>query len=415
MSDPTEAGVLLERLDSLARFSADDDAITRLYLTPEHRSAAAEVGSWMRQAGMTVTVDAVGTVVGRYEANRPGAPVLLLGSHIDTVRDAGRYDGTLGVVAAISVVAALHAGNERLPFVIEVLAFGDEEGVRFPRPMAGSRAIAGTFDFTTLDDRDGDAVQLRDALQSFGCDPDAIGRIRRDPARTLGYLELHIEQGPVLESLDLPLGIVTAINGASRFNVTVTGTAGHAGTVPMQLRNDALTAAAEMILAIERVGRSRPDLVATVGELTPRPGAVNVIAGSAVFTIDVRSPRDTDRHATIEEIRQELAAIAGRRGTTVDIVCTYDTPQVDCDPHVIGALTRAVASVGISPHLLPSGAGHDAMAVAVSLPVGMLFLRCRGGISHNPAESIRADDAEIAVAALLQFVRDLDPEAIPHR
>ena len=272
---------LMARLDELSAFTSEEGWLTRLYLTPAHKEAALRVMGWMEEAGMAARLDAVGNVVGHYEGSRPGLPALLLGSHIDTVRDAGKYDGSFGVVAAIAAVAELDRRGERLPFAIEVLAFGDEEGVRFPSTIAGSRAVAGRFDPATLDLTDADRVRLGAALAAFGGDPAGIPETARRPEQVVGYVELHIEQGPVLEAMSLPVGVVTAINGASRFRIEVTGTAGHAGTVPMRLRKDALAAAAEMILAVERraAGATETGLVATVGRIEALPGAPNVIPG----------------------------------------------------------------------------------------------------------------------------------------
>lgn len=398
-----------QRLDALARFTADAGALTRLYLTPQHKAAALQVESWMREAGMTTYMDAVGTVVGRYEGAAPGASALLLGSHIDTVRNAGKYDGNLGVVAAIEAVAELDRAGERLPFAIEVLAFGDEEGVRFPVTLTGSRAIAGILDPAALDVEDQDGISVREALQDFGLNPFDIPKVPRRRDQVLGYVELHIEQGPVLEAENLPIGVVTAIAGASRFTLTVSGVAGHAGTVPMNLRRDALAAAAEMVLAVERRANETEDLVATVGRIEARPGAVNVIASGAVFTLDIRSPEDAVRKAAIEALWAEFREIARRRGVEVAKERFYDEAAVACDPGLVSALAAAVEHQGVAPRLLPSGAGHDGLAVSALCPIGMLFLRCRGGISHNPAESITPADAGVAVGVLADFLRHYEP------
>jgi allantoate deiminase len=404
---------VMDRLDALSSFSSEPHALTRFYLTPEHAAAAKQVQAWMTEAGMTAGLDAIGNVVGRYEAAEPGRPALLMGSHIDTVRDAGKYDGNLGVVAAIEAVAALHGRGERLPFAIEVIAFGDEEGVRFPTTLSGSRAVAGTFDAKALESRDAEGVTLDRALRAFGCDPAGIPALTRRREQVLGFVEVHIEQGPVLEKLGLPVGVVTAINGASRFRIEILGTAGHAGTVPMDLRHDALAAAAEMILAVERraKGAPEPGLVATVGRIEAVPGAPNVIPGRVVFTLDVRSPDDTDRHKVVDDLAAALGTYAARRHVRIWIEKTYDEPAAACDPKLMAGLEAAVAQAGIAPHRLPSGAGHDAMALASLCPMAMLFVRCRGGISHNPAESITAEDAGVAVAVLLDFLRHLRPHA----
>ena len=400
---------LLDRLAELALCSDEPGALTRLYLSPAHRAAAVLVQGWMRQAGMRTEIDAAGSVVGRYEGASPGAPALLLGSHIDTVRDAGLYDGNLGVLAAIAAVGSLLAAGTRLHHAIEVIAFGDEEGVRFPATLTGSRAIAGALDEAALDARDDDGIAMRDALAAFGGDPARAVRIGRDPTRTLGYVELHIEQGPVLERAGLPVGIVSAISGASRFAVTVTGEAGHAGTVPMHMRRDALAAAAEMIGVVNRVGRETPGLVATVGHIAARPNAVNIIPARAEFTIDLRAEDDAVRAAASARIRRALPAIAASHGTALAVARTHDAPATPCAPWLQEQLQEAVVAAGVRPLRLPSGAGHDAMAVASLCPVGMLFVRCRGGVSHNPAESITAGDAAYALDVLLRFLHAFRP------
>ena len=398
---------LMARLGVLATFSDERPALTRLFLSPAHKAAALRVARWMAEAGMAVSTDAVGNVVGRYEAAEPGRPALILGSHIDTVRDAGRYDGALGVLAAITAVAELDAAGERLPYALEVIAFGDEEGVRFPVSLTSSRAVAGILDPAVLEDRDGDGVIMRDALLAFGGDPTRIAAVARRPASVLGFLELHIEQGPVLETEGLPVGIVTAINGASRFQVEVSGEAGHAGTVPMGLRKDALAAAAEMVLAVERMARAARDLVATVGRLEAAPGAVNVIAGVTRFTLDARSPSDRSRHEATAALDAEFRAIAARRRVGVVSGRVYDQPATTCSPWLIGELEEAVGRAGIRPLRLASGAGHDGLAMAALCPIGMLFVRCRGGVSHSPAEAVTTEDAGTAVAVLLDLLRHL--------
>jgi allantoate deiminase len=409
---------VMRRLEELARFSSeagsDAGALTRLYLTPEHKAAALQVSAWMREAGMKTEIDAAGNVVGRYEgAGGAGAPALLLGSHIDTVRNAGRYDGNLGVVVAIQAVAELHARGERLPFAIEVIAFGDEEGVRFPVTLTGSRAVAGTVDPLALDAEDADRVSLREALRTFGCNSDALPRVARRPENVLAYVEVHIEQGPVLEAEGLPVGVVTAINGASRFTAEVEGAAGHAGTVPMALRRDALAAAAEMVLLVERLATETGDLVATVGRIEATPGAVNVIPSGARFTIDIRSPSDETRTLAVARLREGMEELAGRRGIGFRLDKTYDEAAAVCAPWLVAQLEAAVArAAGLHPRRLPSGAGHDGLAMIALCPIGMLFVRCAGGISHNPAESITTEDADVAACVLLDLLRNFRPE--PH-
>jgi allantoate deiminase len=396
----------MARLGVLRAITDVPGQIHRLFLSPAHRRAVDATAAMMREAGCdSVHVDALGTVVGRYEGATPGAPALLVGSHIDSVKDAGAYDGTLGVVAAIAVVESLRERAERLPFAVEILAFGDEENVRFPTSLSSSRALAGTFDPDYLDRRDEDGVSYREALVAFGGDPAGVPALARRRQDVLGYLEIHIEQGPVLESEGLPVGIVTAINGASRRRVIVTGEAGHAGTVPMGMRRDALAAAAEMVLAVERLGRTAATTVATVGRLAAEPGAINVVPGRVVFTIDARGPDDIVRVGMVDAIEAELRAIAQRRGVVVAIENFYEEKACPCAQEAMEALAGAVSRRQLPVRMLPSGAGHDAMAMAPLCPIGMLFVRCTGGISHNPAEDATADDIAVAIAVLVDAVR----------
>ncbi|MFH6785192.1 MULTISPECIES: allantoate amidohydrolase [Methylobacterium] len=411
-TDTTLGAGVMARLDDLARSSAEPDALTRLYLTPAHAAAARQVTGWMDAAGMAVRRDAAATVIGRYEAAVPGAPTLLLGSHIDTVRNAGRYDGALGVVVAIAAVEELHRAGERLPFAIEVLAFGDEEGVRFPVTLTGSRALAGLVRPDALEARDADGVSLAQALTAFGCDPAGLAGLARDPAATLGYLEVHIEQGPVLEDAGLPVGIVSAIAGASRLVVTVEGRAGHAGTVPMSLRRDALAAAAEMVLAVEAEANATPDLVATVGQIEVPRGAVNVIPACTRFSLDLRSPADSVRHAALARLRETWEAIAARRGVTATAQGSYDEPAAACAPGLMDALAEGIARLGLAPLRLPSGAGHDGLALAGLCPIAMLFVRCAGGLSHSPAESVTEADVDVATRLLVDVLRHLRPGSL---
>jgi allantoate deiminase len=400
---------VMARLDELARFSSDQGALTRLYLTPQHKAAALQVRAWMEEAGLEAHIDAVGNVVGRYEGTTPDLPALILGSHIDTVRNAGKYDGNLGVVAAIQALAALNERRERFPFAIEIVAFGDEEGVRFPVTLTGSRTLAGILDPAALDVEDAEGISIREALQQFGCNPFEIPEVPRRKDRVLGYVEVHIEQGPVLEVENLPLGVVTAIAGASRFRIEVKGVAGHAGTVPMRLRQDALAAAAEMMLAIERIAGETEDLVATVGCIEASPGAVNVIPSGTRFTLDIRSPSDNVRATAIARLTQEFAAIAKRRGVEHQIARSYDEAAATCAPWLIEQLEAAVVRTGNRAIRLPSGAGHDGLAMVALCPIAMLFVRCKGGISHNPAESITPEDADVAVRGLIEFLTRFAP------
>jgi allantoate deiminase len=395
------AEILMNRLAELAALSDTPGGLTRLFLSPAHKRAISLVAGWMREAGLTTHMDAIGNLVGR----RGTGKTLLLGSHIDTVRDAGWYDGNFGVLAAIAAVQA--AGD--LPYAVEIIAFGDEEGVRFPQTLSGARAVAGTFAPAALEGRDADGVSMGEALLAFGGDPAGIAAVARRPEDILGYVELHIEQGPVLEAEDLAVGVVTAINGASRFAVVVTGNAGHAGTVPMAMRRDALAAASEMILAVEAVGRAHPGLVATVGALSVHPGAPNSVPGATKFSIDVRAPVDAARFEAVLAMTLALERIAESRNVDLSLTQTHDAPAVACAPRLQAGLADAVAACGLPLRHLPSGAGHDAMAVADVCDVAMLFVRCKGGVSHTPEESITATDAQTAVDVLVEFLRKFKP------
>jgi allantoate deiminase len=395
---------IMQRCDALARHSELPGGLTRVFLSPEQRAANELVLGWMREAGMQARLDAIGNAAGRYEGDRPGLACLMLGSHLDTVRDAGRYDGMLGVISAIECVHALNAQKKRLPFALEVIGFGDEEGVRFGTTMLGSRAVASAFDPANLRVKDPQGKTLEAALHDFGLDPKRIPEVARKKADLLAYAELHIEQGPVLEAEGLPVGVVTAINGFSRLRATLSGMAGHAGTVPMRLRRDALAAAAECVLLVERVAARDPELVATVGRIEASPGAINVIPGKAVFTIDVRAPRDELRHACVAEIRREITAICQKRKLLVEIENLQELGVAPCAGWLMEQMDRAVAAEGLRVRRLPSGAGHDGMALKSIADIAMLFVRCKGGISHNPAESITPEDAGTGARVLMNFI-----------
>ncbi len=411
-SDVETLGARAQRLISaLGAISDEPGRLTRLYLSPAHRRAADLVADWMRTAGLAVTVDALGTVRGRLPASGAAASPrrLLIGSHIDTVTDAGKYDGTLGVVAGILAVDEIRRRRMTLPFAVEVLAFGDEEGVRFPTTLLSSSAIAGRFSPADLDKADADGVTVRDALAAFGCDPSAAGDAACDPAEILGYLEVHIEQGPVLEYEKLPLGVVTSIAGQTRFKCVVLGEAGHAGTAPMHLRRDALAAAAEIMGEIERIARAGRDdsLVATVGQMLVTPGAVNVVPARVDFSLDLRAASDPPRQAAIAEVRAKAREVAERRHVAVMIEPYHESATTPCAPALQQAFADGVASLGLPVRRLTSGAGHDGHAIHHLTDVGMLFVRCRRGISHNPLEFTEKDDMGLAVEALIGAIGSL--------
>lgn len=400
---------ICDRLETLASLSDDEGALTRLYLSPAHRKAADLVMQWMREAGMTARIDPVGSVIGRYEADRPNARMLILGSHIDTVRRAGLYDGNLGVVTAIEVVRRLHDQKRRLSFAIEVAAFGDEEGVRFQSTLGGSRALAGLFDDAILNERDADGVSRREALVAFGCDPTRVADEARSPDATIGYVEVHIEQGPVLEAENLPVGVVTAISGASRGEVRLVGESAHAGATPMPLRHDALAAAAVMISAVESRAKAEPNLVATVGRLEIAHAATNTVPGAVTFTLDIRAPDDAARKAAVRDIRENVAEVARARGVQAQVDVGYDAPSSLSHPALCDGLAASIERLGLAARRLPSGAGHDAMAFRGRIPFSMLFVRCRGGVSHNPAEYAAPQDIDVGANVLLDFVEHLSP------
>src|ERR1700731_3385489 len=393
------------RINRLGAISETPAHLTRIFLTPKHRTAAELILTWMREAGMRAHLDAIGNVCGRYEGERPGLPCLMLGSHYDTVRDAGKWDGPLGLLTAISCVANLHQRGRRLPFAIEVTGFADEEGVRFASTLLGSRAVAGTFDESVLGVKDEAGVSMRDALVQFGLDPDHIGAAARARSELLAYVELHIEQGPVLEALKLPVGVVTAIAGATRLAASLTGMAGHAGTVPMLLRRDALAGAAECIVEIEEFCRTdQGGLVGTVGYIHAMPGATNVIPGHGSFTIDIRAPSDAPRKLAVPDIVREIEAIAKRRKLVLQLDVTHENRTVPCAPWLRSQVAEAIAEEGFRVFGLPSGAGHDGMAMIENPDVGMRFLRCRGGISHHPDEHVEAAYVDAGAPALLRLI-----------
>lgn len=409
MMNASEAQVaarrVMARCDALAEISESEQGLTRVYLSPEHLRANARVGEWMQAAGMTVWQDEVDNICGRYEAAQPGAPALLLGSHLDTVRNAGRYDGMLGVLSAIETVQWLHDRQRRLPLAIEVIGFGDEEGTRFGITLLGSRGITGTWPDSWPTHPDGNGITVAQAMSDVGLDASQIARAARNVSDIVAYLELHIEQGPCLEQEDLALGVVTAINGARRLNCCFTGEAGHAGTVPMAHRKDALAAAAEWMVFIEHTTREQTSpLVATVGTLSCAPGAVNVIPGEVNLSLDVRGPEDAPLEALLSTLLTQAEAIALRRGLAFSAQEYYRIAATACDAGLQQALSHAVETVQGRSLALPSGAGHDAIAIAERWPVGMLFVRNHRGISHHPAESINETDVAPAVQAYLQAV-----------
>ncbi len=405
-----DAHTVMQRIATLARISEHPEFLLRRSYTGAMHEANALVGGWMQQTGMSVRLDHSGNLIGQYAAADPAAPTFIFGSHLDTVREAGAYDGPLGVLLALAVVERLNAQHICLPFHIEIIAFADEEGLRWGTAYLGSKAVAGTFDSRYLARIDADGFDLAGAMRTFGADPAHIADDRHDHTRVIGYCEAHIEQGPVLEAHDLPVGIVSAIAGQSRFALAFDGLAGHAGTVPMVLRQDALCAAAEFVLAVEALARSTPGLVATVGHLMVKPDASNVIPAHAALSLDVRHADDSTRQAACDTLRERMREITEARRLTHTWETVQETGAVACDPRLMDALTSAVAATGIKPFHLASGAGHDAVAMAELTPVAMLFVRCAGGISHNPAESVEEHDVAVAIDVLTHFIKRMAAE-----
>jgi allantoate deiminase len=392
----------MERCQYLARCSDEPGAITRLFASEAMRCAHALVSDWMREAGMSVRRDNVGNLRGRFEGT--GATALLLGSHLDSVRNAGKYDGPLGVLVAIAAVQRLHDAERRLPFAIEVLAFADEEGLRFGSTYLGSRAVAGTFDPADLERTDADGVTMRAAIRAFGGDPERIDDDKWRGGALLGYSEVHIEQGPVLEARDLPVGVVSAIAGQERHQLTFTGEAAHAGTTPMDQRRDALAAAAIFVQAVEGYAESYEGLVATVGQLSVKPGAANVVPGEVTLTLDIRHADDSDRVIASRNLLAIAEQIAKHRKIGVTTTQVSADATVPCSKRLVSTLSRAVQDLGNPVVELASGAGHDAVAMSTLTEVGMLFVRCKGGVSHNPAESVKTEDVAVAIDVLSRFL-----------
>ena len=395
---------LLNRLQKLAECSEPGPGLTRLPFTPQHDQARELISSWMHQAGLNVRLDAAGTLIGR--KNGPdGAPTLAMGSHQDSIRHGGMFDGMLGIALPILVLEGLK--EYELPFSVEVMAFADEEGVRFPTALMGPRAIAGTFDLDCLELKDRDGISLKKALNDFGCQAEEIPQLVRKPEDFLGFVEIHIEQGPVLEDMERGLGVVTSICGIERWKVSLFGKAGHAGTTPMELRKDALAGAAEVALEVEKVCRATQGAVGIVGRIETFPNVVNVIPAQVDFTIELRAGEDSVRSKISSQIANATSRIALDRQLKLDMEKTYEQKAVPCDEALSGALANAVLEVqGDAPKLM-SGATHDASAMADVCPIAMLFVRCTDGLSHHPDEAMTAQDGALAIATLECFLKKL--------
>jgi allantoate deiminase len=412
-TDPAKQ--VMARIDGLAEISDEPGALTRTFCSAAMRRANDQVGLWMREAGMNVREDAIGNLIGEYATGdsrgaQPGKKLLLLGSHLDTVRNAGKFDGPLGVLLAIACVEEIQRDRIELPFDLAVIGFADEEGVRYQSAYLGSRVVAGTFDAADLQRADTDGVSMAEAIRRFGGRPDRLKQARWDGGNLLGYVEAHIEQGPVLEENDLAVGFVTAIAGQTRLRFTFAGKAGHAGTTPMRLRQDALCAAAEFVLSVERHARKRPGLAATVGQIQVNPNASNIIPGTAVLTLDVRHQEDSARRAAVGDFQKLSQRIGALRKVKVNGTIVQQTSSVPCSKPLSGVLQRAAQIHQPRVLALPSGAGHDAAVLAQITPVAMLFIRCKGGVSHNPAESVKAADVRVALRVMSDFLQLLAKE-----
>lgn len=399
--------------EHLARFSESEASLTCSYLTPAHRATARQLRDWMLASGLTVEMDAVGNIIGRLQGTAPEAGTLLTGSHYDTVVDAGKFDGRLGILLPITVVSQLRREGIRLPYTLKIIAFAEEEGVRFKSTFLGSRALAGRFDPALLDSLDKDGISMADALRAADLEPDPgkIAAAALDPGELLGFVEVHIEQGPALLEAGQALGVVTSIAGSIRSVVSVTGSAGHSGTVPMHLRRDAAAGAAEIVLAVERRCSGTPGLVGTVGQLNVPGGAINVIPGRCELSVDIRSGEDSVRDAAFSDVKAECERIGERRGLGVEWRKVLEINSVPCANRMQQRWADSIHAVtGVDAYRLPSGAGHDAMVMAEVTEIGMLFVRCgNGGISHSPLETLSEADADSAARAFRDFLLSFTP------
>jgi len=401
---PDRAARIVARCLEIAACTEVPGEITRLFLTPPMHAVHALLQGWMEAAGMTVYVDAIGNLRGLWPGPAPGSPRLLIASHLDTVPNAGAFDGILGVVLGVAIVEELQ--GQHLPFAIEVIGFSEEEGVRFSKPFLGSLAVIGKLDAETLASTDRNGISIAKAIREYGLDPAQLPRaVLSEDA--FAYLEFHIEQGPVLESKGAPLGVVEALVGQTRMQLVFTGLANHAGTTPMHLRHDAMAAAAEWIVAIEEYASSQDGLVATVGKVEASPGVVNVVAGSVMASLDVRHSDDAVRKAAVAAIMQCAEASAAKRGVHLTAHTQLEQAAITLDPHLTTILQNAAAQAGFPSRRMTSGAGHDAMILAPTIPSTMLFLRSPGGLSHHPDETVLPQDVEAALATAMEFLTHL--------
>ena len=398
---------IMQRIEALAKISDEPGKITRIFASPAMRRANKLVAQWMREAGMKTRTDAIGNLIGHYDGEKNDAKLFLLGSHLDTVRNAGKFDGPLGVLLAISCVDHLHRQKIHLPFAVQVIGFADEEGVRYQTAYLGSQVLAGRFNKTNLRRRDARGISMAKAIKRFGGNPAKLSSARLNPKQIIGYVEAHIEQGPVLEKQNLATGIVSAIAGQTRARISFIGRAGHAGTTPMSQRKDALCAAAEFIVSVEKLAKKTNGLVATVGEIAALPGASNVIPGEARLSLDVRHEKDSLRRSAHLKLKNVAIQIARRRLLRCDYEIVHETAAVNCSRELSRLLGQSAKRGQKRLILLPSGAGHDAAIMAGITPSGMLFIRCKNGISHHPDEAVKVEDVQIALEVLNDFLLSL--------
>lgn len=405
------ASLAWEYLEQLSHCSEtsdiDTEGVTRLCATPEHAKANKLLAAWMKGSGMTVRLDNAANLVGTYPSDTPGAKTLIFGSHQDTVPNGGKYDGALGVILPIALVHHLHHNNIKLPFNVDVVAFSDEEGTRFQSTLLGSKAICGNFAPAMLEATDSSCISVREALISFGCDPDSIAQDAYSREQVLGFVEVHIEQGPQLEQADLPVGIVSAITGIERHTLSIKGKAGHAGTVPMALRQDALVGAAQVVSMFDQLCKSDPDLIGVVGKIANYPNGVNVIPQQTDITLELRSPKDLLRQAARQKMLSAIDDIMSEYNLDYVHEQTYEQAAVDCSAQLSAQLAQAVKDVGIDPMHLFSGAGHDGLAISQLTDIAMLFVRCKNGTSHHPDENITRADVQSCLEVMQRFCLSL--------
>lgn len=398
---------VLARCQALARLSEDADSLRRTFLSPPLRDCHEAISAWLKPLNVSTTIDAAGNLRALYTAATTATPRLLIGSHLDTVPNAGVYDGPLGIVLGVALLEELQTQNLHLPFAVELVAFSEEEGVRFGAPFLGSRALIGALDENLLNRCDANGISVREAIQNFGLDPGQLPAAQLHVENVLGYLEFHIEQGPILDNLGLPLAAVEAIVGQSRLSITFTGVANHAGTTPMDARHDALVAAAEWMVAVENEASRSSGLVATVGVITVLPGAANVIPREARLTLDIRHQSDAVRSDALHALTARAQEIATRRNLSLNIGTLIDQPSVAMDRFLTAQIESAIRSAGCTPHRMASGAGHDAMILAERVPSAMIFLRTPGGVSHDPAESVLPEDVACAIDCGVHLLKQL--------